>query len=100
MIKITTKQHSTLLSLPKGSKTGLHCEVCGAELVIRVGSTKFLGCSNYPKCTNHYSLVNNTRSMSHNLPDIDVENYLDFSTPSEFVPYDVYDPPILCKDDM
>lgn len=39
-----------LFKLPKGSKTGVYCEKCGSEMIIRESHSKFLGCGSYPKC--------------------------------------------------
>ncbi len=43
---------------PKPQETDIICELCGAPMVIREGKFgKFLACSNYPKCKNTKSLV-------------------------------------------
>lgn len=34
---IDKDKYKTVLNLPKGTRTGLKCEGCGAELVIREG---------------------------------------------------------------
>jgi DNA topoisomerase-1 len=37
---------------PKPEPSGVDCEECGKEMLIREGRRgKFLGCSGYPKCT-------------------------------------------------
>jgi DNA topoisomerase-1 len=37
----------------KGVPTGIKCDVCGSEMVIKWGRNgEFLACSTYPKCTN------------------------------------------------
>ncbi|HWR54091.1 MAG TPA: type I DNA topoisomerase, partial [Bryobacteraceae bacterium] len=45
--------------------TGLMCEKCGKELVIKWGRHgSFIGCSGYPECTN-------TRELTVDLPDVE-----------------------------
>ncbi len=45
--------------------TGLKCEKCGKDLVIKWGKHgSFIGCSGYPECTN-------TRELVIDLPDVD-----------------------------
>ena len=39
--------------MPDFEKTGLKCEKCGSEMVIKTGKFgKFTSCSNYPNCKN------------------------------------------------
>jgi DNA topoisomerase-1 len=51
----------------KAENKGLKCEVCGGDMVIKVSRRgRFLGCSNYPECTN-------TKPMPANGGKIDAE---------------------------
>ncbi|MCX8016056.1 MAG: type I DNA topoisomerase [Patescibacteria group bacterium] len=46
-------------------KTNEKCELCGAEMVIKYGRYgKFLACSNFPKCKNTKSLMNNNNHLT------------------------------------
>src|SRR5207249_11625915 len=39
------------ITIVEQEKTGVLCEKCGAEMVLRLGKQgEFLACSNYPKC--------------------------------------------------
>jgi ssDNA-binding Zn-finger/Zn-ribbon topoisomerase 1 len=112
---ISKEKYKYILNLSKGEKTGLKCDGCGADLVIREGHSKFLGCSNYPKCKCHYSLENavevgtkaevNLHHLDHSFfkdtkfinwdaglidsPDFDIDDWTDENIA-----------PILCKDDI
>ena len=54
------KQAEELLPAPQRPKpepSGVPCEECGKEMMIRQGRRgKFLGCSAYPKCTHTMEL--------------------------------------------
>jgi ssDNA-binding Zn-finger/Zn-ribbon topoisomerase 1 len=70
-LEIDTNKYNELIKQPKGTKTGLYCQMCGAELVIREGYNKFLGCSGYPICKNKYSLENTKKESCLPLKDLD-----------------------------
>lgn len=116
-LKIDNNKYKELMKLHKGSPTGFFCEECGAELVIREGYNKFLGCSGYPVCKNKYSL-NSPISFDESVGRSNFKN-LDrtlFETAIRFemvnnnghcspeiideIPWYEGISPIMCKDDM
>lgn len=53
MRKVSEVQGSecqTILNKPKGTHTDIGCDECEGHLVVREGYSRFLGCSNFPKC--------------------------------------------------
>lgn len=49
--EVTKEYVDKIFLQEKGYKTVIECEECDGVMVVRYGTNKFLGCSNYPKCT-------------------------------------------------
>jgi DNA topoisomerase-1 len=55
----------------KTENKGLKCELCGCDLVIKVSRRgRFLGCSDYPECTNTRPLPTNGATVEKKEPEV------------------------------
>ena len=89
-----------ILKNPKGFKTDVKCPECEGHLIVREGHTKFLGCSNYPKCSCKIGIPKPIRQPLHNISREMFSSGNYYNESYEEVISEAYPGGIHCKDDM
>ena len=91
-----------ILKQSKGTHTDIKCPDCDGHLIVREGYSKFLGCSNYPKCKTKIGFPVAVDFSAPYLLNKEVNKFnssiIQWETDNRFDPEN--DPPINCKEDM